>query len=42
MLIPNKLKIGDTIGVCAPSGSITGEKVEELMKAKEIIEKKRI
>lgn len=39
MIIPNKIKKGDTIGVVAPSGPIIGEKIEELMKAKEKVEK---
>ena len=38
MIIPEKLKIGDIIGVVAPSGPIINEKVEEVNKAKEIIE----
>ena len=38
-LIPNKLNLGDTIGVVAPSDPIIGEKVEEIMQAKEIVEK---
>ena len=38
MIIPEKLKIGDTIGVVAPSSPIINEKVEEVNKAKEIIE----
>lgn len=39
MIIPEKLKIGDTIGVIAPSDPIIGIKIEELNKAKEMIEK---
>ena len=39
MTIPEKLKIGDTIGVTAPAGPIINEKVEEVKKAKEMIEK---
>ena len=39
MIIPNKLKVGDTIGVLAPSGPIIGQKIEELEEAKKIIEK---
>ena len=39
MIIPLKLKRGDTIGVVAPSGPIIGENVEELEKAKKIVEK---
>ena len=38
MIIPEKLKIGDIIGVVAPSGPIINEKIEEVNKAKEIIE----
>ena len=37
-IIPQKLNKGDTIGVTAPSGPIVGEKIEELEKAKEIVE----
>ena len=40
MILPNKLKIGDTIGVVAPSDPIIGDNIEELKKAKEMIEKK--
>ncbi len=40
MIIPNKLKLGDTIGVVAPSDPIIGDNIEELEKAKEIVEKK--
>lgn len=39
MIIPNKLKIGDTIGVVAPSDPIIGEKIQELEEARKIIEK---
>ena len=39
MLIPERLKIGDTIGVIAPSDPIIGIKIEELNRAKEILEK---
>ena len=39
MIIPNRLKIGDTIGVIAPSSPIIGENIEELEQAKRIIEK---
>ena len=39
MDIPERLKIGDTIGVVAPSNPIINESVEEIYKAKEIIEK---
>ncbi len=40
MIIPNKLKIGDTIGVVAPSNPIIGNNIEEIRKAKQIVEKK--
>ena len=39
MKIPDKLKKGDTIGVVAPSNPIIGENIDELMHAKEIVEK---
>ena len=39
MIIPKSLKIGDTIGVVAPSSPIVGDNIEELDQAKEIIEK---
>lgn len=39
MIIPNKLKEGDTIGIVAPSNPIVGDNVEEIMKAKEKVEK---
>ena len=39
MVIPNKLKIGDTIGVIAPSGPIIGIKIEELERARKILER---
>ncbi len=38
MIKPNRIKIGDTIGVIAPSSPIIGEKKEELNRAKEIVE----
>lgn len=38
-MIPSKLKIGDIIGVVAPSNPIIGDNVEELKKAKDIAEK---
>ena len=41
-ILPPKLKIGDTIGVVAPSSPIIGENIDELKRAKEIVEKKRI
>ena len=40
MILPNKLNIGDTIGVVAPSNPIINENIDEINKAKEIIEKK--
>ncbi len=39
MIIPNRLKKGDTIGVVAPSNPIIGENIEEIKRAKEIVEK---
>ena len=39
MIIPKKLEKGDIIGVVAPSNPITGENIEEIRKAKEIVEK---
>lgn len=38
MIIPSRLKIGDTIGVVAPSDPIIGDNIEELNRAKEIVE----
>ena len=38
-IIPCRINNGDTIGVVAPSGPIIEEKIEELKKAKEIVEK---
>ncbi len=38
-IIPNKLKLGDTIGIVAPSDPVIGENIEELKQAKEIVEK---
>ena len=38
-ILPPKLKIGDTIGVVAPSSPIIGENIDELKRAKEIVEK---
>lgn len=38
MIIPNKLKKGDTIGVVAPSNPIVGDNIEEILKAKDIVE----
>ena len=37
-MIPEKIKIGDTIGVVAPSNPIIDENIEEINRAKEIIE----
>ena len=39
MIIPEKLKKGDTIGVVAPSDPVTNDNIEEIKKAKEIVEK---
>lgn len=39
MIIANKIKPGDTIGVVAPSNPIIGDNIEELKNAKEILEK---
>ena len=38
MIIPEKLRIGDIIGVVAPAGPIINDNIEEIKKAKEIIE----
>ena len=38
-LLPSKLKIGDTIGVVAPSSPIIGNNIEELNRAKKIAER---
>jgi muramoyltetrapeptide carboxypeptidase len=38
MIMPDKLKKGDTIGVVAPSNPIIDENIEEVKKAKEIVE----
>ncbi len=38
-MLPTKLKIGDTIGVVAPSNPIIGHNIEELERAKEIVQK---
>ena len=40
MIIPNKLNIGDTIGVVAPSDPIIGENIDEIMLAKKKVEEK--
>ena len=39
MIIPNKLNLGDTIGVVAPSNPIIGDNVEEINMAKKIVQK---
>lgn len=39
MIIPDRLKVGDAIGVVAPSNPIIGDNIEELEKAKEIVER---
>ena len=39
MIIADRIKPGDTIGVVAPSNPIIGDNIEELKKAKEILEK---
>lgn len=39
MIIPSKIKKGDTIGVVAPSDPIIGKNIEEVMQAKEKVEK---
>lgn len=38
-MLPQAIKKGDTIGVVAPSNPIVGKNIEELNKAKEIVEK---
>ena len=38
MIIPEKLKIGDTIGVIAPPNPIINENIEEIEKAKKMVE----
>ena len=38
MILPDKLKKGDTIGVVAPSGPIVDDNIIEVEKAKEIVE----
>lgn len=38
MIIPRKIQKGDIIGVVAPSNPIIGENVEEIKRAKEIVE----
>lgn len=39
-LLPSKLKIGDTIGVVAPSSPIIEDNIDELNRAKEIVERR--
>lgn len=39
MILPKRLKKGDTIAVIAPSNPIIGENIEELEKARKIVEK---
>lgn len=39
MIIPKKIKKGDTIGIIAPSNPIINENIEEIEKAKEIVTK---
>ena len=38
MIVPDKLKKGDIIGVVAPSNPIIGDNIEEIKRAKEIVE----
>ena len=38
MIIPNRLNKGDVIGVVAPSNPIIGDNIEEIKRAKEIVE----
>ena len=38
-IIPNKLEIGDIIGVVAPSNPIIGENIDEINMAKDIVER---
>ena len=40
MILPERLKKGDTIGVIAPSDPIIGENIEELEQARKIVEKR--
>ena len=37
MILPERLKIGDTIGVIAPSNPIIGDNIEELEQAKKLV-----
>ena len=39
MIIPERLKKGDTIGVVAPSNPIIGDNIEEIEQARKIVEK---
>ena len=39
MILPERLKKGDTIGIIAPSDPIIGENIEELEQARKIVEK---
>ncbi len=39
MIVPNKLRLGDIIGVVAPSNPIVGDNIEELERARKIVEK---
>lgn len=39
MILPEKLRRGDTIGVIAPSAPIIGDNIEELEQARKIVEK---
>ena len=38
-ILPQKLKVGDIIGIVAPSSPIIGDNIEELNRAKEIVER---
>lgn len=38
MIVPNKIKLGDIIGVTAPSGPIINDNIKELEMAKKIVE----
>lgn len=40
MIVPERLNLGDTIGVVTPSNPIIGDNIEELNRAKEMVEKK--
>ena len=37
MIIPEKIKIGDTIGVTAPSNPIIGDNIQEIEETKKIV-----